>query len=60
MRQNCLKFTESTQPLLLLQGHQKESLEKWVQNARKELEELPFRHWAKVRFCKKALLRLTC
>ncbi|KAG8928682.1 hypothetical protein FRC00_001683 [Tulasnella sp. 408] len=37
-----------SQPLLLLQGHPKESVEKWAQNAKKELEELPFKHWAKL------------
>ncbi|KIO32943.1 hypothetical protein M407DRAFT_241198 [Tulasnella calospora MUT 4182] len=47
MRQNCLIFTESVQPMLLLRGHPKESVEKWAQNARKELEELPLRQWSK-------------
>lgn len=48
MRENCLKFTESVQPLLLLRGHPKESVQKWAENARKELEDLPFRLWGKV------------
>ncbi|KIO32947.1 hypothetical protein M407DRAFT_90895 [Tulasnella calospora MUT 4182] len=47
MRENSLKYTESVQPLLLLQGYPKESVQKWVQNARKELEELPFKQWAR-------------
>ncbi|KAG9048345.1 hypothetical protein FS837_000217 [Tulasnella sp. UAMH 9824] len=60
MRQNCLKYTESAQPLLLLQGHPKESVEKWAQNARKEMEELPFKQWAKVNPVTKASLKSTC
>ncbi|KIO32945.1 hypothetical protein M407DRAFT_18103 [Tulasnella calospora MUT 4182] len=47
MLQNCLKFTESVQPLLLLRGHPKESVEMWAHNARKELEELPRKQWSK-------------
>ncbi|KAG8897974.1 hypothetical protein FRC00_003588, partial [Tulasnella sp. 408] len=35
------------QPVLLMGGHPKELVEKWVQNARKELEELPFKQWAR-------------
>ncbi|KAG8932993.1 hypothetical protein FRC01_011393 [Tulasnella sp. 417] len=47
MRQNNLKFIESLQPLLLSRGHPNESVQTWAQNARKELQELPFKHWAK-------------
>ncbi|KAG8919177.1 hypothetical protein FRC00_011656, partial [Tulasnella sp. 408] len=47
MRQNVLKYTESAQPLLLLEGHPKEAVEKWAQNATKEMEELPFKQWQK-------------
>ncbi|KAG9048346.1 hypothetical protein FS837_000218 [Tulasnella sp. UAMH 9824] len=50
MRQDFLIFTESVQPLLLLRGHPKESVQKWAQNARKELEELPFKLWTKLNY----------
>ncbi|KAG8953828.1 hypothetical protein FRC04_001458 [Tulasnella sp. 424] len=47
MRQNCLIFTESVQPLLFSRGHPKELVQTWAKNARKELEELPYKQWAK-------------
>ncbi|KAG8927373.1 hypothetical protein FRC01_007569 [Tulasnella sp. 417] len=47
MLQNCLEFTESVQPMLLLRGHPKESVQIWAQNARKELEEQSLKQWSK-------------
>lgn len=48
MWQNCLKFTESVQPMLLMRGLPKEEVQRLAQNARKELEELRHKHWSKV------------